>query len=220
VNTFPSESYTRMSQTPERRRSRFDKQDDQFESELPPEIRAELASRGGRPARFVSRPPRRPGVSAPPPRPVSSRANRYSWVWWLLAALIGVLLLLARLSEGGRQTQPQVRPVEVQSTPPTPKPVEVRRAVSVVEIRRALPAVLRALPIDSVSSPIPTIGWQRVRMPNGSIVDVHYEGDLPSAAKLPPRGHYLGQTYSTGRGATWWIWMQPAGTNVASWVDP
>jgi len=42
VNSYSVEDRTRMSQNPQRRQSRLESFDDQFESELPPEIRAEL----------------------------------------------------------------------------------------------------------------------------------------------------------------------------------
>ena len=98
--------------------------------------------------------------------------------------------------------------------------MEVRRALP-VEVRRALPAVLRALPLTSSASLVsePQIGqWQPVRLLDGTIMQVCYQGELPSSAALPPRGRFIGEEYSTGN--TSWIWMTPAGTNVASWVDP
>jgi hypothetical protein len=95
--------------------------------------------------------------------------------------------------------------------------VEVRRALP-VEVRRALPAALRALPLGAAPSAVPVVGWQPVRMPDGSIIPVHYEGELPSSAALPLQGQFIGEEYSTGN--TSWVWTQPAGTNVASWVDP
>ena len=99
-----------------------------------------------------------------------------------------------------------------------PPPMEVRRALPVVEVRKALPAVPRALPVNSAPFAVPTVGWQSIRMPDGSIIPVHYEGELPSSAALPLHGHFIGEEYSTGN--TSWVWMTPAGTNVASWVDP
>jgi hypothetical protein len=88
----------------------------------------------------------------------------------------------------------------------------------VIEVRRALPTVLRALPVNSAQSTVPTAGWQSIRMPDGRVIPVHYQGELPSSAALPLHGHFIGEEYSTGN--TSWIWTQPAGTNVASWVDP
>ena len=99
-----------------------------------------------------------------------------------------------------------------------PPPVEVRRALPVVEVRKALPAVPRALPINSAPFAVPTVGWQSIRMPDGSIIPVHYEGELPSSAALPPRGRFIGEEYSTGN--TSWIWMTPVGASFPSWVDP
>jgi len=109
---------------------------------------------------------------------------------------------------------PEIRSVPA---PILSQSVEVRRALP-VEVRRALPTALRALPVNSAQSIVPTVGWQSIRMPDGSIIPVHYEGELNSSAALPLQGHFVGEEYSTGN--TSWVWTQPAGTNVASWVDP
>jgi len=97
-------------------------------------------------------------------------------------------------------------------------PVEVRRALPVVEVRKALPAVPRALPVSSGVSTVSNAPWQPIRMPDGTIVNVSYQGELPSSAALPPQGHFIGEAYSTG--TTSWVWMTPAGANFPSWVDP
>jgi hypothetical protein len=96
--------------------------------------------------------------------------------------------------------------------------MEVRRALPVVEVRKALPTVLRALPVNFVPSAVPNIGWQSIRMPDGSVIPVHYQGELPSSAALPLQGHFIGEEYSTGN--TSWIWMTPVGASFPSWVDP
>jgi hypothetical protein len=121
----------------------------------------------------------------------------------LLATLIGLPLLLARVADN---THPQSRLVEV------------RRALPVVEVRKALPAVPRALPVTSGISTVSNAAWQPIRMPDGTIVNVSYQGELPSSAALPRQGHFIGEEYSTG--TTTWIWMQPAGASFPSWVDP
>jgi hypothetical protein len=90
-----------------------------------------------------------------------------------------------------------------------------------IEIRRALPAVPRALlvgPQQQQTDAIANRGWQSIRMPDGSVIPVHYEGELPSSAALPPQGRFIGEEYSTGN--TSWIWMTPVGTSFPSWVDP
>jgi hypothetical protein len=208
--------------------------DDQFERGLPPEIRAELAAS----PRSINRPPvripeteaeieqalewlksqgyLRPTSPAPPPvpapqpiaiptasKPAQDAPRHGTGIWLLLAALIGLPLLLARLSDN---TQPQGRPVEV------------RRALPVVEVRKALPAVPRALPVTSAVSTVSNVEWQPIRMPDGSIVNARYQGELPSSAALPPQGRFIGEEWSTGN--TSWIWMRPAGANFPSWVDP
>jgi hypothetical protein len=224
-----------MNQPLERTQSRRNSFDDQFERELPPEIRAEL----GASPQSINRPPvriseteaeneqalqwlksqgyLRSAVPAPPvpsPQPVAiptaskpARGCAPRWsgtgIWWLLAALIGLPLLLARFSDN---TQPQARPVEV------------RRALPAVEVRRALPAVPRALPVTSQTSTVSNTEWQPIRMPDGSIVQASYQGELPSSAALPARGRFIGEEYSTGN--TSWIWMTPAGASFPSWVDP
>jgi hypothetical protein len=209
--------------------------DDQFERELPPEICAEL----GASPRSINRPsvripeteaeieqavqwlksqsylrstsPAPPSVPAPrevaintvgePARGCAPRSH--TGIWLLLAALIGLPLLLARLSDN---TQPQ------------PRPVEVRRALPAVEVRRALAAVPRALPVASAVSTVSNAEWQPIRMPDGSIVQASYQGELPSSAALPARGRFIGEEWSTGNMS--WIWMTPPGASFPSWVDP
>jgi len=238
VNIFSAEDRTRTCQNLKRRPSRFqsfdeqnddrndNRKDEQFERELPPEIRAEL---NGNLPRSKNRRPIRPAIPTPPPageatvppiaKPVQreSRPHGGSWIWWLLAS-VGVVFLLARLSDNRQPRTSNSTPVEVRQV--LPPAVEVRRALPVVEVRRALPAieVRRALPVNSVPSAVPNIGWQSIKMPDGSVIPVHYEGELPSSAALPLQGHFIGEEYSTGN--TSWVWMTPAGTNVASWVDP
>ena len=208
--------------------------DDQFERELPPEIRAKLEAS----PRSINRPPvripeteaeieqalewlksrgyLRPIVPAPPPAsapqpvaiPTASKTAqdtplRGSGIWWLLAIIIGLPLLLARLAD---------------NTPPQPRPLEVRRALPAVEVRRALPAAPRAIALTSAVSSVSNTEWQPIRMPDGSVVQASYQGELPSSAALPARGRFIGEEYSTGN--TSWIWMTPAGASFPSWVDP
>ena len=208
--------------------------DEQFESQLPPEVRAELEL----PPRAINRWPERipeteeeiqqaiawlkaqgflqePNPPAPPPqvpirtapvsppaRPAQSASRRGTGIWWLLATLIGLPLLLSRMAD---------------KTPPQSRPVEVRRALPAVEVRRALPAVPRALPVTSANT-VSNAQWQPIRMPDGTIVNVSYQGELPSSAALPPQGHFIGEAYSTGTIS--WVWMTPAGASFPSWVDP
>ena len=97
--------------------------------------------------------------------------------------------------------------------------VEVRRALPpVVEVRRALRAVPRALPVSSPVSPVSNTEWQPVKLLDGTTVQVCYQGELPSSAALPSQGRFIGEEWSTGN--TSWVWMRPAGMNFASWVDP
>ena len=198
--------------------------DSQFERQLPPEILAELTKESAPriylreapqtlqpaptpPPPVVFRPPpvppSPPFVAPSPAKPSQREPRSGTGIWLLMATLIGLPLLLARLGEG---------------TLPHSPPVEVRRALPVVEVRKALPAVPRALPATSRASYVPSTGWQSVRMPDGSVVPVWYEGELPSSASLPPQGSFIGQEYSTGNTA--WVWMIPAGAHFPSWVDP
>jgi hypothetical protein len=94
--------------------------------------------------------------------------------------------------------------------------VEVRRALPVwVEVRRALPAVPRALP--AVTSAMST-QWQTIKFPDGTLAEAAYQGELPSSSSLPSQGRFIGEEWSTG--STSWIWMTPAGASFPSWVDP
>jgi hypothetical protein len=72
--------------------------------------------------------------------------------------------------------------------------------------------------VDDPPIPTPYAESQPVRMPDGTIVEARYQGDLPSSTALPPQGHFIGEEYSTG--TTSWIWMTPAGASFPSWVDP
>jgi hypothetical protein len=90
--------------------------------------------------------------------------------------------------------------------------------VPAVEVRRALPAVPRAIALTSAVSSVSKTEWQPIRMPDGSVVQASYQGELPSSAALPARGRFIGEEYSTGN--TTWIWMTPAGASFPSWVDP
>jgi hypothetical protein len=55
-------------------------------------------------------------------------------------------------------------------------------------------------------------------MPDGTVVQAFYEGQLNSSGELPARGRFIGEEYSTGD--TSWIWMTPSGAAFPSWVDP
>jgi hypothetical protein len=229
VNTFSVEDRTRTSQNPQRRHSRLESFDDQFESELPPEIRAELEapvripeteqeieaamawlkSRGYLPSESVpsSSGELSPPVSPPPlvtleaTWPAPQRESRDTGIWWLLAVLIGLPVLLAMLGQAGSRA--------AATQPPTPW----------VEVRRALPAIPHALP--STVAPV-AAQWQSIRMPDGTIVSASFQGWLPSSADLPNAGHFLGEEFATGTVAnpTAWIWMTRAGALSPSWVDP
>ena len=257
-----------MSQNPQRRQSRLESFDDQFESELPPEIRAGLEvnhrpvripttereiqaamallkSRGYLPT--VSAPsssgepppipepvskaqtpdsPARPFVMSPVAKPVQRASRSGSGIWLLLAVLLGFLMLgfplLIGLLPRTVSTLSTLSGRPVDDTQPQSRPVEVRRALPVpVEVRRALPAVPRALPVASSMSlaPDPQIGeWQPVRLLDGTIVQVCYQGELPSSAALPPRGRFIAEEWSTGYRS--WIWMTPAGASFPSRIDP
>jgi hypothetical protein len=216
--------------------------DDQFEKALPPEILAELSEAS---PRAIDRPPVRipeteeeiqaaliwlksqgylQSVAAPSPspepavvpqgppvvperaKPAQPESRGGSGIWWLLAVIIGLPLLLARVADN---PQSQARPIEVRRAL-TPSPS--------AEVRRALPAVPRAIAITSAVSSVSNTQWQPIRMPDGSVVQAAYQGELPSSAALPARGRFIGEEWSTGN--TSWIWMTPAGASFPSWVDP
>jgi hypothetical protein len=139
-----------------------------------------------------------PSVTPPVVRPAQNESRGGNGGWWALAILVMVTGLLSQFS-GHQGAQPQSRPVEV------------RRALPTVEVRKALP-------LTSVASTIPQWGWQSIRMPDGEVVNVHYDGVLPSSAWLPSTGAYVGQEFSTG--ATSWVWMTARGANFPAWIDP
>jgi hypothetical protein len=142
--------------------------------------------------------PQLPPVVPPAAKPTPQTSRSGSGIWLLLAVLLGIPLLLSHLPKGfqsGRTPQQQ----------------------SWVEVRRALPAVPRALLVSSQTSTVSNSG-QPIRMPDGTIVNARLQGELPSSASLPPQGRFIGEEYSTG--TTSWIWMTPAGASFPSWVDP
>jgi hypothetical protein len=163
-------------------------------------------------------PTRPPVVQAPKPAPPqrSSRSGGWGLIWMVIAGFFLWALL---------HNQPS-QPASSRATPESrgqpaytgSQPVEVRRALPVVEVRKALPVVPRALPVTSGISTVSNAAWQPIRMPDGTIVNVSYQGELPSSAALPPQGHFVGEEYSTG--TTSWVWMTPAGASFPSWVDP
>jgi hypothetical protein len=61
-------------------------------------------------------------------------------------------------------------------------------------------------------------GWQQIKMPDGEIVWVSYQGRLSSSSQLPNEGRFIGEEWSTDQ--TSWVWMVPAGSTFPSWVDP
>jgi hypothetical protein len=192
--------------------------DESFDRELPAEAQAELEEASRIYRIRESHPPPPPPVYRPPisePPPPAKRSHG--------AAVISILVIMAFIlyaatHKGGiatSSTSPENRPPA--GTQPRATPVDVRRALP-VDVRRALPAVPRALPVTSAVAAVPNANLSSVRMPDGSIVSVNYQGDLSSSAALPPRGRFIGEEWSTGN--TSWIWMKPAGVNFASWVDP
>jgi hypothetical protein len=84
--------------------------------------------------------------------------------------------------------QSQARPIEVRrALPPSPS----------AEVRRALPAVPRALSVTSQTSTFSNARWQPIRMPDGTIVEASYQGELPNSAALPPQGRFIGENAIT-----------------------
>lgn len=204
-------------------------EDESFDSELPAEARVELeeAHRPPKPRsaeRIVGTPVAQdtqpqPGVYLRPPayrpliaEPAPPAKHSYGTAAiWILVILL--FLWVVSRNNGPSVRAPESRPVP---TPSGPRPVEVRRALPVVDVRRALPAVPRALPVTSAAST--ESNWQSIRMPDGTVLPVSYQGDLFSSAALPGQGKFVGEEWSTG--TTSWVWMVPAGAAFPSWVDP
>jgi hypothetical protein len=90
-------------------------------------------------------------------------------------------------------------------------------APPMVEVRRALPAVPRALPVTAAVAD-PQIGqWHAVTFSNGASMQIYDRGWLASTALLPARGGFVGDAYVVNH--HYWIWQQPA-NGPASWIDP
>ena len=189
--------------------------DPQFESQLPPEVRTELEIPPHSTLRPPVRIPEteqeiaqalewlksqgylRPAIPVPPPpvsppqppavpmskTPPPARRSHIPAIIGTVA--IAVLFLYAVSRPGGPSTStafPQSR-----SDLSGSRPVEVRWALPPpVEVRRALPAVPRALLVsrsrfsENAAIPAPYAESQPVRMPDGTIVEARYQGELPS----------------------------------------
>jgi hypothetical protein len=197
-----------------------------FDCELSPEVRSELEEADLPRAPSPPPPPAcRPPLGAynlPPKRSYTSVAT------WVLGLVVILLFFWVASRNNGPSASPtrsssssssssseESRPV---STPfLAPQPVEVRRAIP-VDVRRALPAVPRAELVSSAVLPGSNAMWQSVRMPDGTVLPVSYQGNLSSSAALPGRGRFIGEEWSSG--TTSWVWMTPAGASFPSWVDP
>jgi hypothetical protein len=134
----------------------------------------------------------------PPSAPPQSAPQSGIRTWrWVLAMLVAIPILSSHL-------------------PPRPS----RLPWVWVETRRALPAVSRVLPVNGETlPPLSTPGlWRSMRMPDGQLVAINYQGRLPSTAALPPEGRLLGEQWFVGH--TPWIWMTRPGASFPSWVDP
>jgi hypothetical protein len=150
----------------------------------------------------------------PVARPAQSAPRSGSGGWWLLALIIGFLILVGHLP---KHLQPgaMTAPVEVRRALPPPQSRQV-------EVRRALPVALRARTFASPGNLPPVLPYaqsQLVTMPDGSIVDTHYQGELTSSAALPPQGPFIGEEWKTADGTSW-VWTTSRGASFPSWVDP
>jgi hypothetical protein len=181
--------------------------DERFERQLPPELRAELekeplpqTSRRRDVASPYLRPPPPPRAArpAPPPvpqtvanppstslpswdpapvppivaRPVRSPSQPGAGPWfWILAMLLAIPVLNAL----------------VPHTPPRAW-VETRRALPAIEVRKALPVTLPSGFRRSGLSIVSNAQWQSIRMPDGQIVQVSYQGEARSSGSFHRRG--------------------------------
>jgi len=220
-----------------RSRLEFDRQvDEQFERQLPPEVRAELETAPSRVNRWPARipeteeeiqvalawlkahgflrepqPPQVPPVVQAPNPARTERAPRRSWglIWMVL----GGVFLWALLHNQPTSDRHAGSTISVSGSG-QPSCTSSRP----VDDRRALPVTPRALPVTSGISSVSNAAWQPMRMPDGTVLNVSYQGSLPFSASLPPRGRFIGEQYSTE--TTSWVSMTPAGASFPSWVDP
>ncbi len=167
MNTFTVEDRTRTSQNPQRRHSRLESCDEQFESELPPEIRAELEapvripeteqeiqaaiawlkSRGYLPSESAPSSSGKPSPPVSPPRPPAPISRtpppaKRSHGAAVIGTVVIVAFLYAVLHKGGPAESHPAAPPSRQLAYAQAQP-EVRRAQP-VEVRRA---ELVALPV-------------------------------------------------------------------------
>jgi hypothetical protein len=245
MNPCSEENRTRMYQPRQSVRTPLD-YDEQFERQSPPEVRVELESRlpaiSRQPLRLpeteeeiqetiswlkgqgylsTPSPVQPPPVIQPPNPPAAERSPRrgLGLIWLAL----GGCFLWALLHN--QPSQPSPSRVASRSGPAwapfgqSAPPIEVRRALP-IDVRRAISVVPRARLVSPAETQ--TGQWHTVTLPDGSVVQACYQGNLANSADLPPQGRFLGEEWSTGTRSNGsdWIWLQPAGAHFASWVDP
>jgi hypothetical protein len=239
VNTSPVEDWTGTYQPRQGVYLRRAPYDESFDGQLPAEARTELLEEVPPPQTYrlreiptcrlepplrsevFFRPPppssrstfRPPPVSPVPPvatppatKPAPRESHHNLWIWLLV--LLGLSVVVNWLP---KHLQPGAMTSTTTTTTTMTQPW--------VELRRALPAVPRALPVTSSVSSDPQIGqWHPVRFLDGTVVQVCYGGQLQSPAELLSPGRFIGDERVIGNHS--WIWMTRPGATIPAWVDP
>jgi hypothetical protein len=141
----------------------------------------------------------------PAAKPAQREPRHNLWLW--LVVLLGLPILVTHLP---KQLQPEGVARSLVGPP----------RQQWIELRRALPAVPRTLPVTSVSSASdPQIGtWYPVTFADGTTLQVYYGGRLASPVDLLFPGNFIGDARVINN--HYWIWMTRPGATIPSWVDP
>jgi hypothetical protein len=198
---------------------------DNFDTELPPDVRAELKAP----------PQERPVILERPIYQPTNRSGIFKWGGGLALCAIILAGTIANYSGSPKApgTPQQPDPVlkhskailAAQSTPiPTLGPAGSWRAPEQFAYNRnAAPrATLVKLPPPRarlVSLPPPVIGGRYLAtMPYNVEVLATYRGEMASVNLLPSHGNQIGDMWVVE--GTPWVWIFAPGTTHADWIDP
>ena len=156
----------------------------------------------------------------PLPQFAAKPASRQSAPWGPLI-IATALVAAALIVVNGNKPAP---PAEPKTVSPSERSVTVNESV---------PAVPRAQPViwpraeaagpatrfspEWYANPGNRGRWVCQEIPQEGRVWIHYEGQLQNTGQLPEHPKLWDEYWTPG--ATW-VWMIPAGTTTAQWVDP